>query len=233
MTQEKLLGRLKAGFPTLKGEGPSLLGRNWLSAIKLDWQQIFKLEVNPALQGVLRCFSAVFKEELGTVQGVKARIHINLQGSPIFYKARTVPFALRDEVEADLDRLLKEDISESVNFSNWAAPIVPVPKGVNTIQISVNYKVMVNRVAKLDMYPLPCIGNLFTMLAVGKSFTKLDLSHAYQQVELEEESCEFVTINIHKGLFRYKRLAIGLASAPFFQRVMDTLSQGTPGVCSY
>ena len=25
-----------------KGEGPSLLGRNWLSAIKLDWQQIFK-----------------------------------------------------------------------------------------------------------------------------------------------------------------------------------------------
>ena len=121
-----------------------------------------------------------------------------------------------------------------MKFSNWAAPIVPVPKGVNTIQISVNYKVTVNRVAKLDRYPLPRIGNLFTMLAVGKSFTKLDLSHAYQQVELEEESCEFVTINTHKGLFRYKRLAIGLASAPsIFQRVMDTLSQGTPGVCSY
>ena len=45
VTQEKLIGRLKADFPTLKRESPSLLGRNWLSAIKLDWQQIFKVEV--------------------------------------------------------------------------------------------------------------------------------------------------------------------------------------------
>ena len=118
-----------------------------------------------------------------------------------------------------------------MKFSNWAAPILPVPKGVNTFRISVDYKVTVNCVAKLDRYPLPRIGNLFIMLAGGKSFTKLDLS---QQVELEEESCEFVTINTHKGLFRYNRLAIGLASAPSnLQRDMDTLRQGTPGVCSY
>ena len=165
---------------------------------------------------------------------MKARIHINPQASPIFYKARTVPFALRDKVEADLDQLLKEDIIEPVKFSNWTAPIVPVPKGVNTIQISVDYKVTVNHVAKLDRYPLLRIGNLFTMLAGEKSFTKLDLSHTYEQMELEEESCEFVTINTHKGLFRYKRLAIGLTSAPsIFQSVMDTLSQGTPEVCLY
>ena len=82
---------MKAGFPMLqssklplivkKGEGPSLLGKNWLSAIKLDWQQIFKVEVNRTLQGVL---SEVFKEELVSVQGVKARIHVNPQASPIF-----------------------------------------------------------------------------------------------------------------------------------------------------
>ena len=91
VTLEKPLGRLKASFPMLqssklplivkKGEGPSLLGRNWLSAIKLDWQQIIKVEVNRTLQGVL---SEVF-EELGTVQGVKGRIHVNPQASPIFY----------------------------------------------------------------------------------------------------------------------------------------------------
>ena len=106
VTQEKPLGRLKAGFPTLKGKGPSLLRRNWLSAIKLKWQQIFKVEVNCTLQGVLSCFSAVFKEDLGTVQGVKARIHVNPQASPIFYIARTVPFVLRDKVETNLDWLL-------------------------------------------------------------------------------------------------------------------------------
>ena len=47
-----------------------------------------------------------------------------------FYKTRTVPFALRDKVEADLDRLLKEDIIEPMRISDWAAPIVPVPKGI-------------------------------------------------------------------------------------------------------
>ena len=54
-------------------------------------------------------------------------------------------------------------------------------------------------------------------------FSLLDLSHAYQQVELEEESHDFPTINNHKGLFRYKRFTFGLASAPsIFQRVMDS-----------
>ena len=53
-------------------------------------------------------------------------------------------------------------------------------------------------------------------------------------MELEEESRELVCINTHKGLFRYKRLPFGVASAPsIFQRVIDTLLQGIPGVCVY
>ena len=35
-------------------------------------------------------------------------------------------------------------------------------------------------------------------------------------------------------MFRYKRLSFGLVSAPWiFQKVMDTLLQGIPGVCVY
>ena len=53
-------------------------------------------------------------------------------------------------------------------------------------------------------------------------------------MELEEESRELVCINTHKGLFRYKRLPFGVSSAhSIFQRVMDTLLQGIPGVCVY
>ena len=104
----------------------------------------------------------------------------------------------------------------------------------STARKFIDYKVTVNRDAKQDRYPLPCVEDLFATLAGGKLFSKLDLFHAYQQVELEEESCEFVTINTHKGLFRYKRLPIGLASSPSIcQRVMYTLLQGIPGVCVY
>lgn len=114
----------------------------------------------------------------------------------------------------------------------WAAPIVLVPKGDGTIRICGEYKVTVNHVAKLDKYPLSRIEDLFASLAGGMLFSKLDLSHAYQQIELEE-SRELTTINTHKGLY-YNRLPFGIASAPsIVRRVMDTLLQGIPGVCVY
>ena len=43
-----------------------------------------------------------------------------------------------------------------------------------------------------------------------------------------------MTISTHKGLFQYERLPFGVSSAPsIFQRVMDNLLQGIPGVCVY
>ncbi|CAI8024099.1 Uncharacterized protein K02A2.6 [Geodia barretti] len=76
--------------------------------------------------------------------------------------------------------------------------------------------------AKLEKYPLTRIEELFASLAGGKLFTPLDLSHAYVQIPLDKHSRRFVTINTHKGLFEYKRLPFGVASAPsIFQRVME------------
>ena len=43
-----------------------------------------------------------------------------------------------------------------------------------------------------------------------------------------------VTINTHKGLYKYKRLPFGVASAPaIFQRTMEATLQGLPMVCVY
>ena len=62
----------------------------------------------------------------------------------------------------------------------------------------------------------------------------MDMSQAYQQIKLEEASQQFVVINTHQGLFKYKRLPFGVASAPgIFQRVMESLLSGIPGVTVY
>ncbi len=91
-----------------------------------------------------------------------------------------------------------------------------------------------NQVSKLEEYPLPRIDDLFATLTGDKLFTKLDMSQAYQQLLLDEESKEYVTINTHKGLFKCNRLVFGVASSPaIFQRTMGTLLQGIPYVAVY
>jgi len=53
-------------------------------------------------------------------------------------------------------------------------------------------------------------------------------------MKLKEESRQLVTINTHRGLFRYSCLPFGVASAPsIFQKVMDTVLQGLPKVICY
>ena len=43
-----------------------------------------------------------------------------------------------------------------------------------------------------------------------------------------------MVINTHTGLFRYTRLPYGISSVPgIFQRVMESLLQGIPGVVVY
>ena len=107
--------------------------------------------------------------------------------TPRFCKPRTVPYALRGRVEQELDCLERDGIIQPVEFSEWAAPIVPVVKTDGSIRICGDYKVTVNQAAKLDTYPLPRSDDLFASLAGGKTFTTLDLAHAYQQIPLDEE----------------------------------------------
>ena len=90
-----------------------------------------------------------------------------------------------------------------MEFADWAAPIVPVLKGDSRVRICGDYKVTVNRFARLDKYPIPRIEELFALLAGGQTFTKLDLSHAYLQIPLEPDSQQYVIVNTHRGLYRY------------------------------
>ena len=119
------------------------------------------------------------------------------------------------------------EILEPVKFSFWATPVVPIRKRHGTIRLCGDYKVTVNRETMTETYPLPKIDDLLASLAGGVVFSKLDLSHAYQQVVLDEQSKELVTINTHKGLYRVNRLPFGVSSAPsLFQRIMENLLQG-------
>ena len=220
----------------LKFNGPTLLGRDWLKHIVLDWKQLntIRQASQKRLDQLLEEHTEVFKDELGSLKDVKVHIHVKPDAKPHFYKPRQVPYSMRSKVEAELQRLQDTGVIEPVPYSDWAAPIVPVLKRDNSVRICGDYRITLNREATPDVYPLPKIEDLFANLSGGESFSKLDLAHAYQQLHLDEESKKYTTINTSRGLFQYNRLPFGVSCAPaVFQKTMETLLQGIPGVCSY
>ena len=97
------------------------------------------------------------------------------------------------------------------------------------MRICGDYKVTINRHSMQDQYPLPKADDLFSTLAGGKSFTKLDLTSAYMTQELDEESRKLTCINTHKGLFIDNRCPFGICSAAaIFQRNMEGLLKSVP-----
>ena len=90
-----------------------------------------------------------------------------------------MPYAFREKVSQELDRLEAEGKIEKVQFSDWAAPIVTVVKPDRSIRIWGDYNVTVNSVSKLNNYPIPKTDDLLADLGGGKYFTKLDMTRAY------------------------------------------------------
>ena len=176
----------------------------------------------------------MFEPGTGTMTQLSAHFSLKEQAEPRFCKPPPIPFAIRDWVGQELDRLEESGVLRRVEHTDWAAPIVLVPKKDGAIRLCGDYKVTISPALLIDQYPLPKPADLMACLTGGKRFSKLDLTSAYQQMPLDTASMKHVMINTHQRLYEYTRLPFGVASAPaVFQRAMDTILQGIPGVICY
>ena len=84
--------------------------------------------------------------------------------------------------------------------------------------------------SKCDRYPVPKTEDLFATFNKGEKFSKLDLSHAYQQLLLAPES-RSLTVRTDKGLFQPRCLQFGEQSASgILQREMESRLNKVPFV---
>ncbi|XP_054259367.1 uncharacterized protein K02A2.6-like [Macrosteles quadrilineatus] len=218
---------------------PILLGRNWLGQLRLDWQNVFSCKATVDHSSDLDIaklkskFKSVFQPGTGEIKGVKAHIVLKEGTVPKFCKARPVPFALREKVESELDRMVQEDVAYRVTNSQWSTPLVVVPKP-NGVRLCADYKITLNQCIEMEHYPLPQAQDIFATLGGCSVFSCLDLSNAYQQLAVADESQHLLTLATHKGLYRLKRLPYGLSSAPaIFQSAIDQILTGLPGTVAY
>lgn len=138
----------------VEGDGPSLLRRNWLQCIWLDWSHVHSVSTAP-LESMLDRKKAVFQPGLATssqeVQGQNpCRFNENtqvLQGTP------SSLHHVQNVKEEELECLTEKGIVEHTQFSEWAAPVVPVLKSDReSIHLCGDYKSTINQIAKTDQY---------------------------------------------------------------------------------
>ena len=145
-------GQLKQCLPlyVVEGDSPALFGWEWLSEIKVELQNLYSVNKvarprSNELDNILKEYDTLFKEELGTVKSVEAKLKVKDEAKAKFFKPRPVPFALKAGIEKEIKRLIDLGVIEKSDYSEWAAPIVPVKKPNDKIRICGDYKVTINQ----------------------------------------------------------------------------------------
>ncbi|XP_061706701.1 uncharacterized protein LOC133517403 isoform X3 [Cydia pomonella] len=110
-----------------------LLGRQWLAELQIRVPKFYKEylfnfneSLNNDLCTLLDRYKELFSGGLGRFSGGKATLRVREGATPVFCRARPLPYALRDRVEAELDEMLRCGVIEPVDTSEWATPLVPL-----------------------------------------------------------------------------------------------------------
>ncbi|XP_053616055.1 uncharacterized protein K02A2.6-like [Plodia interpunctella] len=228
ITVNVTLGHVTANNLTLyviKNGSRPLLGREWIRALNIKQISFNKIREDSIGNRLATEFPEVFTSKLGTcTKTIKLELS---DKSPVYVRARPVPLALRARVQAELERLEAEGTIYRVENSEYGTPIVPVVKENGDIRICGDYKVTINPKLKREFYPLPRIEELFATLSGGEEYSKIDLTHAYAQTMLTEDSQPFTAITTHLGTFAYRRTPYGLSCIPEkFQKLMEETLRG-------
>ena len=201
-----------------------------LGLVSLHLQKLSTMDGN--ISSIINKHASVFTG-LGKLKGAKVTLSIDETKTPKAQPQRRIPYHVRQQVKIALTQLEKEDIIEKVpehEGTPWVSPIVVVPKKDGGVRICVDMRAA-NEAIKRVRHPIPTVDDVSFELNGAKYFTKLDLSQAYHQLELDEDSRHITTFSTHVGLYRYKRLNYGTnAAAEIFQYVLQTQLQGLKGV---
>ncbi|KAI8510586.1 hypothetical protein Bbelb_115020 [Branchiostoma belcheri] len=182
-------------------------------------------EQRQQLDDLLREFADIFQDNPGRT--TLTEHHIDTGNSkPVRQRAYRVAQAHREKMREELQKMEEMGVIEP-SKSEWASPVVLVPKKDGSIRFCVDFR-KVNAVSRFDAYPMPRIDEMLDRLGKAKYITKIDLSRGYWQVPLTPESKSKTAFVTPFGLYQFHTMPFGLHGAPAtFQRLMDNMLRGT------
>ncbi len=158
-------------------------------------------------------------------------LEIDESVSPVQLPTRKIPLAVKDQLKAELNRLVDANVIAPVDTPTpWISALVVTVKKNGDIRLCIDPKPL-NRALKRNHYPTPTIDDILPDLAHARCFSVLDAKNGFWHVRLDEPSSYATTFGTPWGRFRWLRMPFGLSPAPEeFQRRVNDILLGLPGI---
>ena len=100
------------------------------------------------------------------------------------------------------------------------------------VTLCVDFRAL-NKATVKDRYPLPLILDLLNSPALARTYTKIDLKHAFHLVRIAEGDEPKTAFRTHSGSFEWKVMPFGLSNAPAaFQQFINEVLGDLLEVCA-
>ena len=178
---------------------------------------------------VIEEYSTVFKG-FGNLDG-EVSIQLKENAVPKIHPPRRVPYALKDKVKEELDKMEKLGVIEKVTEpTDWVNSLVIAEKPNGKLRLCLDPKDL-NEAIKRPHYSTKTLEEALAEMPKAKYFSKLDAQSGYWQLKLDNRSSYLTTFNTPHGRYKFNRLPFGLVCAQdYFQMQMDHIFEGITGV---
>lgn len=203
-------------------------------------KETFKdVDINPNLStkqknellSLLEEYSEIFSDVPGKTDLVRHEIQVT-STEPIRSKAYPTPYHLQQEIDREIETMLRNGIIERSEAA-YAAPLVVVKKPDGTSRLCCNYN-QLNKVTVFDPEPMMSNEEVFNKLSGSKIYSKFDFSKGYWQIPMAEESKDLTTFICANGMFKFNVMPFGLVnSASSYNRLMRKVLAETRNLESY
>ncbi|XP_067944465.1 uncharacterized protein [Watersipora subatra] len=208
-------------IPTLNREGANALNYGY-QLNSSEKEEVYK---------IVSQFKEVFNDIPGSTSIIEHKINLTSE-EPIKQKPYPVPYALREQLQKDLDEMETLGIIQK-SQSPYSAPIVLVPKPDGSKRICVDYQ-RLNKVTVFDPEPMATAEGLFQKLGKAKYFSKIDLSKGYWQIPVRKQDVPKTAFTTHSGVYEFLKMPFGMMnSGATFVRAMRKLLYGLKNVENY